>query len=468
MYSQFGNGPLREFPQGVTMFVTKGNVALAADATALISTTGNGSAIVADGQMAIVNADTNTTITTGNTVANVQRIKLVIGTENSADFSTAGPVDRFPFLESAVINGASLMAFSGKAFSVGQLGAYIIGKPSGTNGQIPVASNTLYSLNLAWQSPRGDKYFSTSGREFLPVGFTTPDYTATGLNLSAANSLAHLVENVGYKVNLQSSAFSSAFTQRGRGLHKVVALAIDYGGGAGTGTGTSTAVSTSFIDIIAGTSATIPVAVINGTTVSIANTPEVKAAFTALVADTAITNAATVEVIDLSQAGAGRTPDTLMLLGLDETKSLATDEIPFVRSNLIVGLDGGYKTGVVPTIVESVDAKEGSGQGWKLEIDEKYRSQRTQWSNQMVGIENFLEAKARVDKTASYNVYALQVANDFAVGYSHTANHNNLYVIAVPTGDTTTIASLNAKLAPWLNSVSNIQVNTFASAPSLF
>ena len=423
MNTQFSGKPKTE-----VILVAKAGVAVAnaANATENLFDPASLVANILDGQLGIV-CDTHTSSTraynefidTADDAVKVDTIRVVQGTPASADISTIAPL---PYADKAAVKSYKIQAKNGimytaKVAKSSSSDAWVIG---GSLGAITPVSETDYKLHLQFISARNDKYFSVQGNENLSINFTTPDYTT----LATTSPLDHLVQNLVYNADLNSYAmrYNMPFVRRGN--KNFVAFALKLAGGSGTKIG----------NIVAGVS--FPAITSNGSTVSYIPNGDFVETIKNVIANgsaSGVSANTTIELVDLSTAGAAAKTDAILLVALDHTLAAARDEIVPVKVRLNVGLEYGFQSGVSAAKANLSKPFEGEGKArtWQLYFDNGARLNIFTQQSRM-HTEYFLQAPSYIDATKDYTAYIIDSKEEYQVAYSHDSEYFHRTIILVP------------------------------------
>ena len=452
-------------PAPETILVASANSALAV--TGNIFNASTGAVNLTNGQLGLISAKHGQTVAygdfvaAGETVADARYVRLVQGTPGSANVSTHGgnPGNDLPYVASQVIDGKKPIQFAGAVATTPSYSAWVIGDVAANNGSITAVDETEYLMHIGFTGVRNNREFAISGIETLPISYTTPNYTTLG----TTNGVDHLLKNVAHKVNLNSNTLGLVRPGGRSGTRNVIALAVNIAGGAGTGTGNSVTTagsqSTAVVDLQSGSGnpvTTIPVEYDGTNTFSIAVDATMNETFDNLVANSVLTAASTVEIINLATAGAALKADAIVLIATDKETAIVTDTETAVKVRLHVGLEYNFNS-LQPLLVEASDAYEGIGKGrdWKIRSDSYY--QLNQYTNQTnPRFESFIQPPSYVDPTKEYNVFIFTNIRPNVVNYSHTAHNSSKTILLVESvagvGLSNTVTSLNAVVQPWLAS----------------
>jgi hypothetical protein len=385
----------------------------------------------------------------GDTVANAPSIRLVQGTPYSQSTNLVGKygIKHKAWVETPSIDGRNVLAFSGRVATVPTRSAVVIGDvDANTTTAVNVANETLYTMHIGFNDRRQDKYYSVTGLEVMSPQFTTPNYTALG----TVNTRDHLLQNLVFEINRESVAFDFQGSSR-RGRRNVVAFGINIAGGGG---------GINLNAVAAGTA--IPTLTSGGITYSYTADQTFVDTLTQVAANsTILSGTSQIYNIDLTTAGTALNVDAILLVAIDHEVALLKDRVPETKSRIFVGLEFGFSSTVSNDEVSY--AFEGHGQGRKWQIRYEARAAMQHWSaqNHPVHRDFFIEAPSYLDENAFYSAYVLEeTGSGISVNYSHTSRTPHRVVILIPgnatggTADATTVASLNAILGPWIQSVS--------------
>lgn len=424
-----------------SILVAKSNAAVLAAGTNLINAS-TGVVNLADGQLAVIDSSgrgTNTlmeAIAPGDTTADSPVIRIVQGTANSSNVpvSIKFPLAARPYEQSGDIIGRNVYAYRGKAYAAPYSSAWVVGAATAaSSGQLNIEDNAEYILRLAIRGERIQEFYTSShggvGKNF---SFVSPSYSTAGLT----SNVDHLVQNLAYILNRQSKQFNFSGPSFGANL-PIIALAVDASGGSGVA-----------ITSVAGTS--VPVVVTpSGLTKTLTLTADHVATLANLVTAGNVPNTATIELIDLSTAGAG-TADQLIILALDEDLAYEDRKVN-VKNRLVVGLGGAFDSA---TVLNSEDSNmfEGSGTSRQMNIMWKNTAGQRKYSPYR-GFEVLkIEVPSPIVDGAKYDAYIIEAYEDHQLSLTGVSNSPQKTIILVPTADTVTKAALEAVLNPWMAS----------------
>jgi len=380
-----------------TILVPTGNQALR-NSGAMVGT-GN-SFNLTNNQLGVVSADHQGSVaygsylTGGETSANVKAIKVVLGTPYSSNISNADAWGlRKPVEESHIITAGTVRTFTGTLTKTPTYSAKLF-----TSFNAPLDS-AEYKVYAEMRSRRNDRDFGRNVDQ-VTVSYITPEYTVLPL---ITGKTSHMLQNVLYKFNLQSSAISSHPTYGVTGNNPVLALGLNVAGGSGT----------TLTSIECGTS----IDVMNVTRDGVTSTQSIVADATLVetisdwIASTGLTGASTIEVIDITDAGtAGQTGDVdaFLVMGLDQEVARAYDDIYSQKVRVDVELADAFRVEPIFTEEDISEAFDGYGSGrqWRIRYDTRafgnvYNLQLTGHKDNVIEIDNGL------DETKSYNAHII-------------------------------------------------------------
>lgn len=450
-------------PRSEVILVASGNQALV--------TTGNitpatGNAIpIASGQLGVINAASGAFLAAGQTTTVAPQIKIVQGTPNSANIKNQGAQqfrDR-KYVESNVINSNFATAFSSRVCFGGIYSSWAIGDLAANSGAVSIVDDAEYRLHITFDGVRQNRYFGTSGYDGIHPSFVSPDFTTLSATYTTPRDF--LIQRSAYGVNLNSKIVDHVPNFYG-GVRPIVAFAINSAGGTGTSLTTISA---------AAIGTTVDFIVKDGITYSFTVDQAFKNTVNAWIASGSnnLTGASTIEVINIATAGtaSGLGTDVLMLMGIDEELPAARNDLKPVKVRLRVGAEGNFNSPAL-AINELTYGQEieGSAENWFIEYDmlaaHQIHSQQ-KWRNNYSDLVPPEYITAGTNYT-SYIIYHYDKKHGF-MSQTEQLPHKTIILVecdlATGTGAATTVASLNAVLAPWLNSTT---VETTTVSPIAF
>lgn len=443
-----------------TILVASGNQALATGALVTNSTAYN----LASGQLGVLSWDHegNTTLgnflTAGDTVTDVDAIKVLQGTPNSTSTNKVNyfEVNDQDRVESGIIRRDSIRSVTAITPKVAHYSAHaLVDLPTPT-------SNTEYLSYTSLDGVKEDRNYGDSNEAISSV-VVTPDFTALG----TVSGKDWLLQYMAADINTRSILLE--------GSREVIVLGVNTTGGAGQaiGTincGTSFDVQNSYLKA----SSTPVTTMMTADTKLIAALAKVIENQATLGATDPITAASTIEVIDITTAGTAANVDALIFIGLDSNQAAYFDNVPEVTNNVSVELSQGFR--VSPLFSQSiVEASEGAGEGrlWTIDSDDRYQlSVHTMQNHPFMDF--FSKGVTYIDPTKIYTSYIIDYT-DYEETLSYESEYPKQLIILLEgtiacttvaaavtelgtsgepfvasTDDAATVAGLNASLGAWL------------------
>jgi len=356
------------------------------------------------GQLGIMSVDHDSSVRSygtflqaGDDSTDVASIKIVMGNSVSANTQNVNPFlanKARPFIESPVIHKDNVRSFSARLSALPTYDAKVF------TGFTTPEDLTLYKMYVEMRSRRNDRDYGQNV-DTVPVTYTTPDYTNTA---SITQPVAHLLQQVGHKFNLNSKAVSTSPNWQNKGQKPAVALAIDVSGGSGVALGT----------IDCGTSVSVMTTTINGvtSTSTIVADQTMVETVRQLIANTTLTAASTIEVINITTAGQAATPavDALVVMGLDNELAHGYDDIYSTKVRVDVELGEAFQLQSF-TETKGSDAFDGYGKGrqWRIQYDTRAFGQKSLYDltgHKDTTLDISLE---NLDETKEYTAYVIDV-----------------------------------------------------------
>lgn len=445
-------------PKSQTVLVPSGDLAMATSGN-LVPNTGY-SVNLSNGQLGAVSLSRGATrdygvfLNASDTVAAAPVIQLVQGTPNSSNLRNASAYGHThkPYVSSAPINSAYAIAMQSRIASYGTFSSFAIGAASGT-GAIRPQDESMYTLHVNFDGIRRNRYDGHKSLSQVSATIETPDFTN---NAIYTDSVDYIVQALAQRINLQSAMLGT--NGRVTGNNRVVAFAINTAGGSGVALGTGAGNISSLT-----VGSTVNFMSFDGFTYDFPVTEEFKKTVAAWVSASSnnIVAASTIEVIDLSTAGtaAGKAADVIVVMGLDEELPVVYDGLKGEKVRLRVGTENALNTEGL-NVSELVMPFEGAGSGKHLKVFYDQGPAMQVYSQERWGMNyNLIVPPHYIDENKFYNVFTILHRDEYRVEYSHMEDYPHMTMILLEsdpaTGDavdTTTLASLNAILAPWLNS----------------
>ena len=458
-------------PRSATFLVAGGDQALQTSPSAVapvsIDDYANDAVNIADLQLGVLIKDEqfpdryNTFLVAGELASDFSKIQLVQGTPYSSNVSLVDAHRRGhqSYVKSNDIdaNGASLSVVS-KPFTQSKSSAWVLGDVAGSTGEFLPLDNVIYPFRIGFGGRKSKKRNSQSGVSRMFVNMVKESITYT-------NDVDRFLQRTAASLNVNSSLRSRGARLR-HGSKPGIVFAMNLVGGAGT----------PLSDFVVGNLGNqVPYEIKDGRTLTIEITEDLIATVAEMIAvvGAQYTAASTIEVIDLSTAGSvamaagAAAADALMFLALDDERAVVDDRVESVKTLIEkVGTEN------FPNLKKTEASRmyRGQGRGWQLFQDYQRRALMEIFAEETFPQENRPASLPPVyfsNDDTKYNVH--EVWHSWAEYKDvQRIERNNQVVILEPIADTTTKASLNAVLAPWLNSVSMLKKFTDATAPSLF
>jgi hypothetical protein len=392
-------------------------------------------------------------LTAGDDVTDVAAIKIVQGTPNSSQINTVNAfgVGDQAYISTDIIHRDKIRSVSAQRY---QVGSYAMEYFSTFNAPL---DETEYKMYTELNSVRNDRDFGRTNKEVIPTVFETPDYTVLAATLT--QPLDHLLQNLLYKANTTSRIVGPVNPVNQSGNRNLLYLALDSAGAAGTVIGT----------LVAGVA--VPFMTVDGNTFSYVTTTEFINSLNLAIA-AGLPAAATIEVIDLSDAGTATAPgiNAFLSVGLDEQLAITFDNIEQVRTDIESRLGEGFRVEPLFTRVKVSDPFEGYGSGrmHAIQFNNRARSQNFSLEIHPHGEYPTL-ASTYIDETLNYTTWIIEY---FDTDETLTGTHQQpkLAIILLPctitnpagtatagytiatTSAATTVADFNLVLTVWLES----------------
>lgn len=370
----------------------------------------------------------NVATDTTPTVTEAPILYVAQGTADSADPANptvAYPLFSRPFERTGDIDGRNNFTITKQVYQAPTQSIWVIGDTGAvaTGGIGTPQDLTEYRLGISmygrFQENRLGTSFNTN--QYAPF-FVTPDYTALG----TTNPLDHLIQNLVYEVNKNSSIMKPNRRLYGAG-HLVAALALDLSGDEGT-----------TVASLSG-GGTVTVMTVNGKAVQITLSAEQATNWIAgLPTGSSIVN------VNLSTAGAtANVADAIALIGLDRGL-VYDDEVDTVKTRLVIGLKSGFTSTVWAD--ETSYAFEGNGTGRQLRL--RYKATHGQ---RKYNLDHTLDPVVEfptpfTSDSATYTTYVWRHENTAHVDTGNIVVSPQAAYICVPSASSTTIAQLDTAI----------------------
>ncbi len=434
---------------------------------------------ISNGQIGAMSVDMDSTLAygtflvAGNTITTTSAIQLTQGTplSSATHLTNQFEVGHQPVIKSPIIRAGKVLSVTTLAPALGNYSS----EHFGTFATTPL-DLADYSLRVTLDSVRNDLEYGEND-EVVSSTFVTPEYSDAVVAAILTNPLDHLLQNVIVPLNYQSKLAVTNTGGNRFGNRNFVIFGLDSAGGAGTVIGT----------IVAGD--VIPVMTDASAVINYTATTEFVATVTAWIA-AGVPNTATIELLDLTTAGqtGAAAIDSFIVMGLDETVSLAFDNIQAIKTKVTSTLGDGFLLFPAPTKLIAAYALEarGLGRDWAIEFNDRARLAIHNMQNQPF-CEYFTQGNTYVDTAKLYTSTIIDYFDDEdtltttnmlpkqaiilleATVTNPTADADTGYTIA--TTNTATVTSLNLILSVWLTServLSNHSIKGSAVAGTYF
>lgn len=410
-----------------------------------------------DGQLGFLAQGLNGSVALNNfmdatpTIAESRYSRLVQGTPFSGSVGTSYqsyPLAVRSYEQSELIDWATSITVTKQAYRAPSHAITVVGNAVGNAAAINVASNTEYEMSLALRGRRIEEDFSVQESAYIRSSVMTPDFSATGLNLTTAQATSWIVSNMVVDLNKKSAAFgyNSRFGNNG----PFIALAIDTTGGAGKAIGTASPLTAGDV---------ITVCTINGVAKTMTVTEDMANAIkAAAVAGQGAAIASVTWTIENASTATASTAgnEMIMIVALDQLTAY-DDRIPQVKVDIKVNLPLGFNYQTVRN-TKYTFADEGQGLARQLEFLYQNSAQAK------YALEHDLEPEPKypspIVANQKYTLYSIRHDIDIQNGYGSRTTANKLTRVAIPTFSTGStpnpaIALFDTALASYLTSGNN-------------
>ncbi len=293
---------------------------------------------LADGQFGVASADFYGTVTANNFLAggevasNVRAIRVMQGTPASSNLALADP---WKVADPVYVSSDDIQKDNVRSLTITKPRTAVYSAVSCSDFPAPVNS-TEYGIIVEMDSAQIEKTHGFNSNS-VTSKILAPDFTALG----TVSPKDYVIQNMLYKLNRSSFSFSGENGDM-KGKKPFVALAVKIAGGSGVAIGA----------ILAGTA--LPFMDYKGITSTVTVTPEMVAGLAKLLklqaedvaagrATEAIDIASTVEVIDLTTAGAASKVDGFIVLGERDSIPLGVNTNPKTTVDITVNLTDGFR-----------------------------------------------------------------------------------------------------------------------------
>ena len=424
--------------------VADGNAALVAGGTALIHPT-TGVYNLADGQLGIFSTGKGSlgkdiALSAGMTIADAPEIYIAQGTANSANpkvvSSSFLPIRA---LEKSVnISAKQISEFKGKSYAAPTHDVNIIGRKDGTVGEINVDSSTRFQLTLKIDGRMVD-FLNGRNQPAVYPEITTPDFAEEGITLEVRKR-DYIVNHLAYQANLESKV---AVGNPGGGEFLVLAV-------SETGTGAGTAISGMSAGVYQIGEET------DGSNINYSfSADEITSLKEVLVANGGpLDNTSELVVYNTAIAGDVTTQaDVLLVLALDRpltSTNPSIDRQAQVKSKIDVGLSDGFEDTVYQ--YRACFAFEGAGLPRQLELWYYSTDGLRKGASEQYPSDRVFEYDSPFSSSDLYDVYTITYEVADKDSGAASVGHPQIVIICIPSADTTTTASFEAVINPYLAS----------------
>lgn len=438
MYSKHNNKRAVE-----THLVTSGNAALynTAGATNHINNTSTGAVRLASGQLGIFSGSDYGTVALNvatdatPTVAEAPVIYIAQGTADSATPSAAQAASLYPlwarpYERSHDLHGDTRILATKQAYVAPTSSIWVLGDTGAlATGGLTVEDNKEYMVTIAYRGHTIDEYFNHTATKTFKPSYVTPNYTSLG----TTNPLDHLIQNFLWDVNRNSRVLAV----NGEGNEPLVGIALDLTGTVGTDV---SSLSPGFQPIITTTTGT------RGVTLTAADITMLQAA---------LPSGSSIVTINTTTAGTSANGANAMAFWAMDRNQVYNDRISHLKIRLDLGITAGWDYQQIHNEQTSY-ANEGQGTGRQLFLHYQatHGQRKYQGLHREVPAPNFPNpyGASISAATGTYVVYNITNADAHQVDTFNIVESPQRLIIAVPSGDSTTISQWDAAIDSWLAS----------------
>ncbi len=410
-----------------------------------------GTTVLADGQVGVFDDSgygsngINTALASGNTIAHSPSIYIAAGLEKdpvtNLGINYGYPLYPRPFERSRKINGKNRILITRQNYVQPQYSTAIVGSPTAAAAQqIVPLDNTEYTIAVAQRSRFNSMLYSSNTSLSEDYSYVTPNYT----DLGTVDPLDHLVQNLVYQIDRNSSILGIKNSAFHKGNSNVIAFAI-----ASTDAGSS-------YDVNSGSAGDV-VTVVDGVAVggTITMTAELLDSINAAInGDTYWTVPTNVYIVpvNLATAGTAANAEAILILGTDRNLVFKDKIIP-VKNRIKVGLKRGFDYTTVWNN-ETTNALEGQGIPRALEI--QYESTHGQRLTENIHTEDpVIKFPSPFVSTAKYVTFNIlhEDTGMISTGNSRVSPHRT--ILCIPNTETTFLSAFTTLMNTWLASTGN-------------
>lgn len=443
-----------------------------------------------DGQFGVASADfygtvtANTFLAGGETASNVRAIRVIQGTPASSNLALA---DAWQVSDPAYVASDDIHKDNVRSLTLTKPRTAVYSATAVVDFPAPL-DNSDYGIIVEMDSNQIEKTHGFNTKSAISK-ILSPDFTALG----TTSPKDYVLQNLLYKLNLNSFTFAGE-NGDSKGKDPFVALAINAAGGAGTPIGA----------IVVGDE--IPFMTYKGITSSVTVTPEMVAGLAKLMklqaeavaagdATEAIVAASTIEVIDLTTAGAAAKVDGFIVLGERDSIPLGVNTNPNYTVDVTVNLTDAFRVSEGFSQTKSY-SEESKNMNWSLanrrrsqrmnhnlyvETDYpsfnvvegfNYVGENTPYTSAILDYFDYEETLTREEHNPKQLVMLMPAVMDVTetvttVLAAYTSDTDNLFsVIAVSADGATSnvpfVTDYNAVFVPWVASTNAVIVGTLS------
>lgn len=404
-----------------------------------------GKTVLADGQIGIFAAGDGTTAI--NTATAVTPTLPVDGSIYLAAGLPKDPVTGLgtnvpyplwprPFERSGDIQGKYNIVATYAAYAAPMFSTWIVGSTLATGG-VNIIDEKEYSLQVAEFGYHNDIMYSSETTNVISASYVTPNYTALG----TTNPTDHLLQNLAYEFNRNSKHLGIYNNNVFHGNANIVVI--------GIGKNTATA------GIAANSGALIPgyvLDVVNNVNLGgkLVMTAESIASIQAAIAKAGFNAASKLIPINLATAGTtANNIDALLFLSLDRTP-VYIDRIPFLKTNIKIGLTRGFN---YPTVLSLQGSTAFEGTGTSKLLQDQYRKTHGQRLYNLNHTEfPVIEFPSPIVDGEKYNTYIIHHEDTNQIDLTNISASPLKTIVCVPTSMTTMNTQLTTAINSYLTS----------------
>jgi hypothetical protein len=272
------------------------------------------------------------------------------------------------------------------------------------------ATNTDYGMIVELDGRRQERYFGENTDQ--------PSASIETTGTLPTDAKDFVFQNLGLQLNSQSVLAG--------GSKNFVVLGMNVAGGAGTA-----------LSALVNDNSQIDFMVQNGATLTLTSDTPLVRTLADLIANSALTAASTIEVLDSVTPGSAATIDALVVVGLDAKVAVAEDDMIDVRTEVNINPSRGLEN---EGTVVSVYGAEAEGAGRSISIANDLRAQLQIHTPQLTPYgEYFAQGYKYINKDVNYGQYIIEYY-DVEKTIDHTYEHPKTAVILWPQTEPITLS----------------------------